>query len=271
MRKRIRSRGRLKKISKKISKSYKKIDKKVGGVLPGGVSISKSKKTIKPKIKSKKIKPRIKKTTKQVSRKSNLKVKNNSIKKINPTGKTIKRPQVKSSRKITKKRTVSRPVNRKIPLKINKPVQKKKISRPVSRKVSRTKIQRIKSRNLQREKVRTPILKRRKIKKIKEDIRTKETLSFQSKGELIFKSPESFAKARNKNTGEKSFTSAVPIKRQNGKILVRDYHFRIDEKGKVSKKEKGEALLNESHFLNRDRSRSERLLSESKENKKKKN
>lgn len=96
--------------------------------------------------------------------------------------------------------------------------------------------------------------------------REQELLSFQSRGELVFRDAETFAREVNRRTGATSFTSAVPIDRRNGKLFVQDFNFRFDKQGNlISSKKTGTTLLNESLFLQRDKSRSERLLREATE------
>lgn len=95
----------------------------------------------------------------------------------------------------------------------------------------------------------------------KRDKELKERLSFQSDNKLVFKDPSEFGSAINKETGATSFTSAIPIERKNDKLLVRDFNFKFDEGGNiVSMKKTGSALLNESHFISRDRLRRDRLI-----------
>lgn len=112
---------------------------------------------------------------------------------------------------------------------------------------------------------RAPIIERiiRPARAVIPTTREQELLSFQSRGEIVFKAPRSFAVEVNQRTGATSFTSAIPLERRNGKIFVQDFNFRFDKEGNfISAKKTGSALLNESLFLQRDKSRSEGLLRE---------
>ncbi|KKM02468.1 hypothetical protein LCGC14_1784160, partial [marine sediment metagenome] len=72
---------------------------------------------------------------------------------------------------------------------------------------------------------------------------------------ITFGSPREFGKSFNKATGSTSFTIAVPIRKQNGKIFVRDFNFQFKE-GKIVKiKKTGSALITEKQFLKVDKKR----------------
>ncbi len=72
---------------------------------------------------------------------------------------------------------------------------------------------------------------------------------------IIFGDPRKFGESFNRATGSTSFTIAVPIRRQDGKLFVQDFNFQF-EKGKIVKSTPtGSALLDEQQFLKVDKRR----------------
>ena len=110
---------------------------------------------------------------------------------------------------------------------------------------------------LPRDTARVDKISLQQISKIKED------LSFQSKGKLVLKDAEDFGREINERTGATSFTVAVPIKRQDGELVVQDYNFLFRDGKLVRSKKTGKALIDEKIFLEKDKARSEKLARES--------
>ena len=76
---------------------------------------------------------------------------------------------------------------------------------------------------------------------------------------IIFGDPKKFGRSYHKATGSKSFTIAVPIRRQDGKVFVRDFNFRFKNGKLVKIKPTGSALLKRETFLAADKRRRDRL------------
>ncbi len=74
-----------------------------------------------------------------------------------------------------------------------------------------------------------------------------------STGEIkTFGQPEKFARSFRKATGQTSFTIAVPIRKQAGKIFVQDFNFRFEDGKLVRSRKTGSALITEEQFLTAD-------------------
>ncbi len=69
---------------------------------------------------------------------------------------------------------------------------------------------------------------------------------------ITFGQPEKFAESFRQATGSTSFTLAIPLARENGKIRVRDFNFRFEQGKLVRSKPTGSALLTEKQFLAAD-------------------
>lgn len=72
---------------------------------------------------------------------------------------------------------------------------------------------------------------------------------------ITFGNPLAFGRSFNKATGSTSFTIAIPIRRQEGKILVRDFNFQFKDGKIVKVKPTGRALITEEQFLKADKRR----------------
>ncbi len=75
---------------------------------------------------------------------------------------------------------------------------------------------------------------------------------------ITFGQPEKFAESFRQATGSTSFTLAIPIGRENGKIRVQDFNFRFENGQLVRSKQTGSALLTETQFLAADKRRREK-------------
>ncbi len=75
---------------------------------------------------------------------------------------------------------------------------------------------------------------------------------------ITFGQPEKFAESFRQATGSTSFTLAIPIGRENGKIRVQDFNFRFENEQLVRSKQTGSALLTETQFLAADKRRREK-------------
>ena len=74
-----------------------------------------------------------------------------------------------------------------------------------------------------------------------------------STGEIkTFGQPEKFARSFREATGQTSFTIAVPIRKQAGKIFVQDFNFQFEDGKLVRSKPTGSALITEEQFLTAD-------------------
>ncbi len=69
---------------------------------------------------------------------------------------------------------------------------------------------------------------------------------------ITFGQPEKFAESFRQATGSTSFTLAIPIKRENGKLRVQDFNFRFENGKLVKSTPTGTALLTEKQFLAAD-------------------
>ncbi|KKN56548.1 hypothetical protein LCGC14_0571260 [marine sediment metagenome] len=75
---------------------------------------------------------------------------------------------------------------------------------------------------------------------------------------IKFGPPIEFGKSFNRATGVDSFTIAIPLRREKGRIFVQDFSFKFKD-GKVTKiKRTGSALLKEKTFLAADKRRRDR-------------
>ncbi|KKM69079.1 hypothetical protein LCGC14_1454500, partial [marine sediment metagenome] len=72
---------------------------------------------------------------------------------------------------------------------------------------------------------------------------------------ITFGDPRKFGRSFNKATGATSFTLAVPIRRQDGKLFVRDFNFRFKNGKIVSVKKTGRAVISEKVFRAADKRR----------------
>ena len=72
---------------------------------------------------------------------------------------------------------------------------------------------------------------------------------------ITFGNPREFGKSFNQATGSTSFTIAIPIRREKGKIFVRDFNFQFKEGKIVKVKPTGSALITEEQFLKVDKRR----------------
>ncbi|KKM68687.1 hypothetical protein LCGC14_1458360 [marine sediment metagenome] len=72
---------------------------------------------------------------------------------------------------------------------------------------------------------------------------------------IIFGDPVSFGRSFNRATGSNTFTIAVPIRRENGKIRVQDFNFRFENGRLISSRRTGTALLTKQQFLKADERR----------------
>ncbi len=72
---------------------------------------------------------------------------------------------------------------------------------------------------------------------------------------ITFGNPLAFGRNYNKATGAEAFTIAIPIRRQEGKILVRDFNFRFKDGKLVNVKPTGRVLITEERFLDADKRR----------------
>ena len=72
---------------------------------------------------------------------------------------------------------------------------------------------------------------------------------------IVFGKPKDFGRSFNKATDLDTFTIAIPIGRENGKIRVRDFNFRFEDGKLVKSTATGTALITEKQFLERDKKR----------------
>ncbi len=75
---------------------------------------------------------------------------------------------------------------------------------------------------------------------------------------IIFGDPSKFAKSFSEATGSKSFTIAIPIRKENGKVFVQDFSFKFENGRLVSSRKTGSALLKPETFLAADKRRRDR-------------
>ena len=75
---------------------------------------------------------------------------------------------------------------------------------------------------------------------------------------VTFGNPREFAKSFNQATGSKSFTIAIPIRREKGKILVQDFVFKFKDGKIVKTKPLSSGLVSEEKFLAADKRRRDR-------------
>ncbi|HEC39516.1 hypothetical protein LCGC14_0538330 [marine sediment metagenome] len=75
---------------------------------------------------------------------------------------------------------------------------------------------------------------------------------------ITFGQPEKFAESFRQATNLSSFTLAIPIGRENGKVRVQDFNFRFENGQLVRSKQTGSALLTEAQFLAADKRRREK-------------
>lgn len=72
---------------------------------------------------------------------------------------------------------------------------------------------------------------------------------------ITFGQPERFAQSFRQATGAESFTLAVPLRRQNGKLFVQDFNFLFEDGQLVRSRPTGSALLTEKQFFAADKRR----------------
>ncbi|KKK42332.1 hypothetical protein LCGC14_2119320 [marine sediment metagenome] len=101
-----------------------------------------------------------------------------------------------------------------------------------------------------------PIFKEGKLIAFKGEPIIKPTLIPAEK--IIFGQPEKFARSFQQATGSESFTIAIPLRRENGKIRVQDFNFRFEDGKIVKSTATGIALLTEEQFLAADKRRREK-------------
>ncbi|KKN18650.1 hypothetical protein LCGC14_0953650 [marine sediment metagenome] len=75
---------------------------------------------------------------------------------------------------------------------------------------------------------------------------------------INFGNPREFAKSFNQATGSKSFTIAIPLRRENGKIFVQDFSFKFKDGRIVKTKPLSSGLVSEDKFLAADKRRRDR-------------
>ncbi|KKN67048.1 hypothetical protein LCGC14_0466020 [marine sediment metagenome] len=82
------------------------------------------------------------------------------------------------------------------------------------------------------------------------------TLPVITPGErIVFGDPRKFGESFQKATGSDSFTIAVPIRRQDGKLFVQDFNFLFKDGKIVRSTPTGSALITETQFLKVDKRR----------------
>lgn len=103
-------------------------------------------------------------------------------------------------------------------------------------------------------------LRNKPVAEVRKSLRVAKQLSAQgSTGRItIFGQQEKFARSFKKATGATTFTLAVPIKRTNGKIEVRDFNFLFDNGKLIKAKPTGRAVITENQFLAADLRRRKR-------------
>ncbi|KKN14664.1 hypothetical protein LCGC14_0993950 [marine sediment metagenome] len=72
---------------------------------------------------------------------------------------------------------------------------------------------------------------------------------------ITFGQPQKFGESFRKATGSESFTIAVPIRREDGKIRVQDFNFLFEDGKLVRRTPTGTALISEEQFLKVDKRR----------------
>ena len=78
---------------------------------------------------------------------------------------------------------------------------------------------------------------------------------------IVFGTPEQYGRDYHKATGSNSFTIAIPMGRENGKIRVQDYNFRFENDVLVKAKPTGTALITEKQYIAADKRRREKYPS----------
>ncbi len=72
---------------------------------------------------------------------------------------------------------------------------------------------------------------------------------------ITFGDPNKFAQSFRRATGSDSFTIAIPLRRENGKVRVQDFNFQFEGDKIVKAQPTGTALLTETQFLKVDKRR----------------
>ncbi len=76
---------------------------------------------------------------------------------------------------------------------------------------------------------------------------------------ILFGDPGSFARSYRNATKSNSFTIAIPIRKEDGKIRVQDFNFRFENGKLVKSTPTGTALLTEEQYLKADKRRRDKI------------
>lgn len=97
-------------------------------------------------------------------------------------------------------------------------------------------------------------VKRKPVVKITRELPPRKIISKK----ITFGQPRRFAESFRRATGDDSFTIAIPLRRQNGKLFVQDFNFLFENGKLVRSRRTGSALLTEKQFLAADKRRRKR-------------
>lgn len=126
------------------------------------------------------------------------------------------------------------------------------------RRELKRKIERIRMMELPPKKVPRPILRKSRILR-RFTIKTRELPPQRLiRREIVLGQPEKFAKSFRQATGIKTFTLAVPLRKQNGRLFVQDFNFAFKNGKLVKSKPTGSALITREQFLKVDKRRRDR-------------